>query len=265
MEHKKALYYNGHEQPDVVDYCQNSFLPAMAEHQCRLVEYVIGEVGKEVNKIPSNFVEHLLVLVAHDESTCQANDGPKSSWVLDGQPPLKKKGPGCGLHQSNCIASTVGWIKDVSQTLEYGKDYEGYWNGELFVKQVILHIKFLMINLLIWRSLIYSSKRNLFWHLRSCMAQGIKPLSWWTILRGTLLIQKMPYLSRIWILGQVVSSLFSEMDGITEMANKSLSPWYFHQIIPTEACKKVFSRFLPSRASGELVCAYSASSPAKLG
>ena len=66
------------------------------------------------------------------------------------------------LHQSDCIASTVGWIKDVSQTLEYGKDYEGYWNGELFVKQVILHIKFLIINLLIWRSLIYSSKRNLF-------------------------------------------------------------------------------------------------------
>ena len=68
MEHKKALYYNGHEQPDVVDYCQNSFLPAMAEHQCQLVEYVIGKVGKEVNKIPSNFVECLLVLVAHDES-----------------------------------------------------------------------------------------------------------------------------------------------------------------------------------------------------
>ena len=86
----------------------------------------------------------------------------QTSQANDGQQPLKKKRPGCGLHQSDCIASTVGWIKDVSQTLEYGKDYEGYWNGELFVKQVILHIKFLIINLLIWGSLIYSLKRNLF-------------------------------------------------------------------------------------------------------
>ena len=31
MEHKKALYYDGHEWPNVVDYCQNSFLPLMAE------------------------------------------------------------------------------------------------------------------------------------------------------------------------------------------------------------------------------------------
>ncbi|KAJ7927063.1 hypothetical protein B0H13DRAFT_1544875, partial [Mycena leptocephala] len=29
-EHKKGLYYNGHERPDV-DHRQNRFLPAMAE------------------------------------------------------------------------------------------------------------------------------------------------------------------------------------------------------------------------------------------
>ena len=104
MEHKKALYYNGHEWPDVVDYCQNSFLPAMAEHQCQLVEYV----GKEVNKIPSNFVEHLLVLVAHDESTRQANDGPKSSWVLDGQQPLKKKGQAMGSIRVIALPQLLG-------------------------------------------------------------------------------------------------------------------------------------------------------------
>lgn len=32
MEHKKALYYDGHEWLDVVDYQQNYFLPAMADH-----------------------------------------------------------------------------------------------------------------------------------------------------------------------------------------------------------------------------------------
>ena len=49
---------------------------------------------------------------------------------------LKKKGVGYGIHQSDVICSTVGWFKLASQSLKYGKNYEGYWNGELFVKQV---------------------------------------------------------------------------------------------------------------------------------
>lgn len=35
MQHKKALYYDGHDQPDVVDYRQMVFLPAIEENwQC---------------------------------------------------------------------------------------------------------------------------------------------------------------------------------------------------------------------------------------
>ena len=77
-----------------------------------------------------------LVLLPHDEMTTQANDGPKSSWVYKGEHVLKKKGVGQGQHQSDVICSTVGWLPDASQHLEYGKNYEGYWNGEMFVKQV---------------------------------------------------------------------------------------------------------------------------------
>jgi hypothetical protein len=44
MEHKKSLYYDGHNHPDVVHYCQHVFLPAMAEHQKCLVEYVMDDV-----------------------------------------------------------------------------------------------------------------------------------------------------------------------------------------------------------------------------
>lgn len=29
MEHKRALYYDGHDRPDVITYHQNVFLPAM--------------------------------------------------------------------------------------------------------------------------------------------------------------------------------------------------------------------------------------------
>jgi len=42
----------------------------------------------------------------------------------------------------------VGWLKNASQTLEYGKNYEGYWTGEMFVKQVCLkHSHYLSSNL----------------------------------------------------------------------------------------------------------------------
>ncbi|KAH9911953.1 uncharacterized protein BXZ73DRAFT_93304 [Epithele typhae] len=60
----------------------------------------------------------------------------KYSWVLNGEQPLKKKGPGRGLHQSEFICSSVGHLKDAGITLEYGKNHEGFWNGQLFVQQL---------------------------------------------------------------------------------------------------------------------------------
>ena len=75
-------------------------------------------------------------MVVHDKSTMQANDGEKKGWVLDGEQPLWKKGVGRGLHQSDVICSTYGWLKGANVTMKYGKNYDGYWTGELFVKQV---------------------------------------------------------------------------------------------------------------------------------
>ena len=79
-----------------------------------------------------------LVLVAHDESTNTANDGPKASWVLEGEQPILKKGAGRGSHRSDVICSTHGWLANAGVQLEYGKNYEGYWTGEMFVAQVII-------------------------------------------------------------------------------------------------------------------------------
>ena len=119
-----------------MEYRQDSFIPQLKEYRQRLVEYVVGEVTKEKMKPVKNYVERHLVLVSHDESTSQANDGKKMSWVHKKEHALKKKGVGRGIHQSDVICSTVGWLKPASQSLEYRKNYEGYWNGELFVKQV---------------------------------------------------------------------------------------------------------------------------------
>ena len=78
----------------------------------------------------------VVTLCAHDEMTCQANDGKSKSWVMKGEYMLKKKEVSRGMHQSDVICSTMGWLADASQSMEYGKNYEGYWTGELFVKQV---------------------------------------------------------------------------------------------------------------------------------
>lgn len=115
----------------------------LLKHGPHLVRYRIGNVEQE--KVGSSnyldypvgtFVTRRLVPTAHDKMTAQANDGLKASWIFEGEQPLRKKGVGCGLHQSDIVTPTVGWIPEASQTLEYGKNYEGYWNGELFIKQV---------------------------------------------------------------------------------------------------------------------------------
>ena len=55
--HKKGLYFDGHDRPDVVDYRQNVFLPAMKAYEPRLVRYEVGNVEKEMIIPQANFVE----------------------------------------------------------------------------------------------------------------------------------------------------------------------------------------------------------------
>ena len=80
MQYKKALYFDGHEHPDIVHYCQKVFLPAMEKYRHCLVEYEVGKVSEVVLKpLPPGIRK--LVLCAHDESTMQANNGMKAGWV----------------------------------------------------------------------------------------------------------------------------------------------------------------------------------------
>ena len=100
---------------------QEEFLPAMAEHQKRIVKYKMGKPAKLLEKILPLGVQKL-VLVVHDKSNCMANDGPKSLWVPEGEQQIFKKGAGHGSHQSDVICSTYGWLKNVGVQLEYGKN-----------------------------------------------------------------------------------------------------------------------------------------------
>ena len=138
ISHNKGLYFNGHDHPDVIDYHQNVFLPFMKAHEGRLVCYTVGDVEQELESHPENYIECWLVLVPHDEMITQANNDNARSWVLKDKFRLKKKGVGCGLHQSGVICSTCGHLDDAGKTMEYGKQYDGHWTGKHFVNQVAI-------------------------------------------------------------------------------------------------------------------------------
>ncbi|KIY51420.1 hypothetical protein FISHEDRAFT_37142, partial [Fistulina hepatica ATCC 64428] len=131
VETAKGVYYDGHERSDVIEYCQDSFISALHEERPRMIQYKVGNVDEELEAPEHNYVEWHVVLVFQDEMTYQAKDGKKKAWAMDGKQPLKKKRQGRGLHHSNVICSMFGWMKDAGQVLEYGKNYNGYWNGEL--------------------------------------------------------------------------------------------------------------------------------------
>ena len=190
-EHKKELYFDGHEHSNVVDYQQNKFLPAVTAIQHQLIEFEVGNVEKEAVKPNANYVERQLVLFYQDESMMQANDSQKKSWIMQGEQPLQKKDVDHGIHHLDVICSTVGWLKDASQTIEYEKNYNGYWNGEMFVEQVDITFR-CVLSLL---KSFCSFRKKLFQHLRLFMNLAIKHWLLSTTLRDMVLLQKMHYLS----------------------------------------------------------------------
>ncbi|KAI6018543.1 hypothetical protein PISMIDRAFT_96853, partial [Pisolithus microcarpus 441] len=97
--HKKGVYFDGHDHPDVVNYCQNVFLPKMKEYSCQLVKYSVEDPDNEhLSTKPGNFVEWQLVLCAHDEMTVQSHDATSQYLVFDNKYRLWNKGAGHGIH-----------------------------------------------------------------------------------------------------------------------------------------------------------------------
>jgi len=128
MKHQKGIYVDGHERPDVVEYRQKVFIPAIRSYQPRIVEYEVGNCTKEVGKVLAN--ERPIEILFHDESAFQAHDAQEKSWVLDSQHQLRKKGVGRGIHRSDFIGPTGGWCKEAGVQIKYGKNYDGYWTGD---------------------------------------------------------------------------------------------------------------------------------------
>jgi hypothetical protein len=123
ISHKKGLYFNGHDHPDVVVYHQDHFLPSMKKYESCVVHYTVGDMDTKLDITLQNYVERQFVLTPQDEMTSQANNSSGKTWMLDDQHRLQKKGPGHGIHKSDVICSTMDWLEEASQTLEYRKNF----------------------------------------------------------------------------------------------------------------------------------------------
>ena len=110
--------------------------------------------------------EKPLVLVTHDESTFNANDGKRRLWSQKGEQPLRPKGKGKGIMVSGFLMpggilkvpvhisdvqllADPTWVlnnegvpvRQAIKYLEYGKD--NYWTGEKMVEHTEFAIKIL--------------------------------------------------------------------------------------------------------------------------
>ena len=162
---KKGIYIDGHEREDVVQY-RDKFLdtwygmqPYVREWE-EVREEVEGEVRvtglrkKEKDTVRDatfgNVTE--IILVTHDESTFNANDGRRSCWVKEGESILRPKGRR-GIIVSEFLTGSgrlrvrdevsddellrEGLERDATVYFVYGDKGEGYWKGEDMVQQVL--------------------------------------------------------------------------------------------------------------------------------
>jgi len=90
------VYKDGHERVDVVEYWQEKFLPALKALENQMVHWELTETndGEELGMVvPTNLLVGVkpIVLIVHDESTFNANDGRSKIWIKADHIPLRKK------------------------------------------------------------------------------------------------------------------------------------------------------------------------------
>ncbi|KAF9062622.1 hypothetical protein BDP27DRAFT_1481768, partial [Rhodocollybia butyracea] len=78
-----AQYVDGHEHTDVVQYCQEVFLPSWYRMEAKTWSWTSDNVEE---------VGHRTVFWFHDEPMFYAHDRCKAQWVADGEPYAKGEG-----------------------------------------------------------------------------------------------------------------------------------------------------------------------------
>ena len=123
LDHKKGTYVDGHERPDVVEY-RSSFLRKM---------FTLGFLNKDNALTPeaemclpqdleSPSADQIskTVVIFHDESTFQANEGQTFFWGTKDMHLLRPKGKGTGIMVSDFIDEHNGYLRLTDEEFTQG-------------------------------------------------------------------------------------------------------------------------------------------------
>ena len=150
---KKGLYFDGHERDDVIEY-RKIYLRKIEVLQSTHLPPPTCLTGQTEELLGNETSEKRLVLIYHDESSFHANDGQSWQWSEEDRMIIRPKGQGRGLMISDFIEEHGGYLHLAPEEHEiatlsspdlpakarvifkFGAQGDGYWNNELFIKQV---------------------------------------------------------------------------------------------------------------------------------
>ena len=152
VPHRKDIYVDGHERPDVVAK-RVEFLNAMEALESYLLRVDETNYKTCIQIPPITNGQSTHILVTHDETVFSANDGDRSYWAEEGQIRLLPKGKGKGIMISDFLTHVNGRLKmsnenhgrmrensdipkEACQILEFGRNFDGYWQGNDVALQV---------------------------------------------------------------------------------------------------------------------------------
>ena len=145
---KKGMYPDGHERSDVVEY-RKAFLSEMKLHERRMPVYEEDNMEMKMPLLPEGVKP--LVMVVHDESCFQSNDGRKTCWFDEDHRQIRPKGPE-SLMVSAFLCECHGLLRlspeqkllypdlepDSTEIIKPGSGGDGFWTNADLVKQTKL-------------------------------------------------------------------------------------------------------------------------------
>ena len=152
QSHKKGAYVDGHEREDVVKSCRE-FLQQI----CHLKDTHLPPppCSDERAVTPADAKKRKkMVLIYHDESIFNVNEGQPWMWATEDTPIIQPKTKGSGVMVSDFVDQHRGFLqlsdeehanisaeepdfpKSACVLFEYGAEKEGYWTGNKFLNNV---------------------------------------------------------------------------------------------------------------------------------
>ena len=172
VSHKKGVYIDGHEREDVVKH-RKDLLKVF--HDLRSSHRPLPPCSDEPPRVrlEDDNDKKELVLIYHDESIFNTNEGQTWMWGESERPAILPKTKGSGIMVSDFVEEHGGYLKlspvelvqakrtypniqpAARRLLEYGAEREGYWTSDRFMEQInnaadIADIKYGATHTIVW-------------------------------------------------------------------------------------------------------------------